>query len=225
MPVQLDNVAFIVYHITSVVTSTRHKYNMMASITLRPPTFSPAKPPPTYQNPSIAWLTETWNVTHSTLPMWKSKKNVRIQYTPLEPSRPEIAKENTDRLDDLVTSQPLHGDKVSSIRGVDKVSGSGNGRGEWDWRGKGWLMIASSHWEVLGWGEEQNNNGNKWAVTAFAKTLFTPAGIDVYSQSRAGVLPETLEAIKAALAQVADQDVQKMVKDIFAIVIDDSRKD
>ena len=200
-------------------------YNIMASITLRPPTFSPAKAPPTYQNPSIAWLTETWNVTHSTLPMWKSKKNVRIQYTPLEPSRPDVAKENTDRLDDLVTSQPLHGDKVSSIRGVDKVSGSGNGRGEWDWRGKGWLMIASSHWEVLGWGEEQNNNGNKWAVTAFAKTLFTPAGIDVYSQSRAGVLPETLEAIKAALAQVADQDVQKMAKDIFAIVIDDSRKD
>lgn len=197
----------------------------MAPVTLRSPTFSPGKPPAGYQNPTIAWLTETWHVTHSTLPMWKRKKNVRIQYTPLEPSRPDIAKENTDRLDDLVTSQPLHGDKVSSIRGIDKVSGSGDGRGEWDWRGKGWLMIASSHWEILAWGVEQNGNGNKWAVTAFAKTLFTPAGIDVYSQSRAGVLPETLEAIKDALVQVQDQDVQKMAHDLFAIVIDDSRKD
>lgn len=86
-------------------------------------------------------------------------------------------------------------------------------------------MIASSHWEVLGWGEEQNNNGNKWAVTCFAKTLFTPAGIDVYSQGRRGVLPETLEEIKTALAQVDDEDIKKMAKDIFAIVIDDSRKD
>lgn len=197
----------------------------MASITLRAPTFSPAKPPAGFQTPTIAWLTEAWHVTHSTLPMWKSKKNVRIHYTPLEPSRPDIAKENTDRLDDLVTSQPLHGDKVSSIRGVDKASGSGESRGEWDWRGKGWLMIASSHWEVLGWGEEEHNNGNKWAVTAFAKTLFTPAGIDVYSQSRAGVLLETLEGIKSALAQVDDQDVQKMAKDIFEVMIDDTRKD
>ncbi|USW51963.1 hypothetical protein Slin15195_G052820 [Septoria linicola] len=197
----------------------------MASITLRPPTFSPAKASTSFQNPSISWLTETWNVTHSSLPMWKSKKNVQIKYTPLEPSSPSIAKENTDRLDDLVTSQPLHGDKVSSIRGVDKVAGTGDSGGEWDWRGKGWLMIASSHWEILGWGEEHNNNGNKWAVTCFAKTLFTPAGIDVYSQSRQGVLPETLESIKAALAQVDDEGVKKMAKDLFEIVIDDSRKD
>ncbi|KAM3417043.1 hypothetical protein BST61_g8624 [Cercospora zeina] len=196
-----------------------------SDITLRPPTFSPANPPADFKNPSIAWLTETWHVTHSSLPMWKSKKNVRIQYTPLDPSSPSIAKENTDRVDDLVTSQPLHGVKVSSIRGIDTVAGTGESRGEWNWRGKGWLMIASSHWEILGWGEEQNNTGNKWAVTCFAKTLFTPAGIDVYSQGRGGIQPGTLESIKSALTQVDDTDIKSMAKDLFTIVIDDSRKD
>lgn len=200
----------------------------MARPTLRPPTFSPAKPPADYKNPTIAWLSEEWHVTHSTLPMWKSKRNVRIQYTPLDPSDPSIPKDNTDRIDDLVTSQPLNSTKVSTIRGLDKAavkdSTTDSGRGEWDWRGRGWLKIAGSHWEVLGWGEEEGT-GNKWVVTMFAKTLFTPAGIDVYSQSREGVQAETLEGIKKALSEIDDENVRKMAGEIFEITIDDARKD
>lgn len=162
-------------------------------------------------------------MTHSTLPMWKSKRNVRIQYTPLDPSSPEIAKENTDRVDDLVTYQGLSGDKVSSVKGVDKAA-TGDSRGEWNWRGKGWLMIASSHWEVLGWGEEEGT-GNKWVVTMFAKTLFTPAGIDIYSKARGGLKTETLEDIKAALTKVDDSDVKRMAGDLFEIKSDESRTD
>lgn len=195
----------------------------MAPITLRPPTFSPAKASADFKLPSIQWLMETWHVTHSTLPMWKSKRNVRIQYTPLDPSSPEIAKENTDRVDDLVTYQGLSGDKVSSVKGVDKAA-SGDSRGEWNWRGKGWLMIASSHWEVLGWGEEEST-GNKWVVTMFAKTLFTPAGIDIYSKARGGLKTEIVEDIKAALTQVDDSDVKKMAGDLFEIKSDESRTD
>ena len=147
-----------------------------------------------------------------------------IQYTPLEPSSPSIPKENTDRLDDLVTSQPLNSDKISTICGIDKVAGSGDSRGEWDWRGRGWLKIAGSHWEVLGSGEEEGSE-NKWVVTMFAKTLFTPAGIDVYSKDRGGVQAETLENIKKALAEVDDGDVKKMAGEIFEIQTDDARKD
>lgn len=194
----------------------------MASLILRPPTFSSAKAPPEYRNPSIPWLSEEWHVTHSTLPMWKSKRNVRIKYTALEPNDPSVAKENTDRLDDLVTYQSLKSDKVSKVEGVDKVAGAGDSRGEWDWRGKGWLMIASSHWEILSWGEEEGT-GNKYVVTMFAKTLFTPAGIDVYSRDRSGVKRETLEGIKGALAEVHDESVKKLAGEIFEIKIDDSR--
>ena len=45
---------------------------------------------------------------------------------------------------------------------------------------KGWLMIASSKWQVLGYGEG-------WAITYFAKTLFTPAGIDIYIRAEQGI--------------------------------------
>ncbi len=156
--------------------------------------------------------------------MWKGKRNVRIKYTPLDPSSTSIPKDSTDRLDDLVTYQSIKGEKVSTVHGVDKAVGNGDSRGEWDWRGKGWLKIAGSHWEVLGWGEE-DGTANKWVVTMFAKTLFTPAGIDVYSQSREGLRPETLDAVKKALADIDDADVKKMSAEIFEIQTDDARKD
>ena len=156
--------------------------------------------------------------------MWKSKRNVCIQYTPLEPSLPSIAKENTDRLDDLVTYQSLDSEKISKVEGVNKGASSGDSRGEWDWRGKGLLKIAGSHWEILGWGEE-SETGNKWMVITFAKTLFTPMGMDLFSKDRSGLKAGTIEDVKKALAEVDDVDVKKMAENMFEVAIDDARKD
>lgn len=108
------------------------------------------------------------------------------------------------------------------MKGLDKAAGSS--RGEWDWRGRGWLKIAGSHWEVLGWGEEQET-GNKWVVTMFAKTLFTPAGIDVYSKDATGVKDDTLAQIKSALSNIQDDNLQKMASTLFEIPRDGSRND
>jgi len=119
-----------------------------------------------------------------------------------------------------VTYQSLTSTKISTIAGVD--SASGEGRGEWDWRGKGWLKVASSHWEVLGWGEEVGT-GNKWVVTCFAKTLFTPAGVDFYSAGRGGLQVDTVDAIKKGLAEMDDGEVRKMAGDLFELTIDDER--
>lgn len=198
-----------------------------SNVIIRAPSFSPAHPPLDYRSPTIPWLTEVWHVTHSTLPMWKNKRNVHIQYTPLPPSISTFAKGDTDRIDDVVTYQSLTAEKISTLHGVDKLSVSscanGNSRDAWDWRGKGWLKIAGSHWEVLGWGEEKT--GNKWVVTEFAKTLFTPAGLDVYSQSEDGLQEATLEGIKKALAEVGDEDVKRMAGKLFEITRDGGRKD
>ena len=188
----------------------------MSSIALRPPTFSSAKPPPTYTSPTVSWLTETWTVTHSTLPMWKNKRNVKIQYTPLPPSDASIKEDDTDRIDDLVTYQSVSDEKVHAVHGVDKLASSGDSRDSWNWRGKGWLMIASSHWEILGWGEEEGS-GNKWVVTMFAKTLFTPAGVDVYSKDVAGLREETVDGIKKALQQIDDEGVKQLSGELFEI--------
>ncbi|TKA22795.1 hypothetical protein B0A50_07897 [Salinomyces thailandicus] len=156
--------------------------------------------------------------------MWKNKRNVRIQYTTLEPSSPSIEQRNTNRLDDLVTYQSLDSEKIQTVRGVDTCSSTGTERGEWDWRGKGLLKIASSHWEVLGFGEEEGT-GNKWVVTEFAKTLFTPAGVDVYSKDRSGLQEQTVQAIKEALARIEDEDVRILAEQLFEVKIDDARKD
>lgn len=64
-----------------------------------------------------------------------------------------------------------------------------------DWRGSGTLFFVSSHWELLGYGTDHAAN-LEWAVTCqlhspptiheltissvFSKTLFTPAGVDIY---------------------------------------------
>lgn len=90
------------------------------------------------------------------------------------------------------------------------------------WRGKGWLMIASSKWEILGYGDEQGT-GNKWVVTYFAKTLFTPAGVDFYSR-KGNLKSETVEEIKGALARL-DGDVKALAETVFEVKMDGGRTD
>lgn len=76
-------------------------------------------------------------------------------------------------------------------------------------------MIASSHWEVLGWGDLEG--GGQWAVTYFAKTLFTPAGIDIYAREMNGLPGEVVEGIKIALGGIGDAAVQKLAAEVFKV--------
>ena len=189
-------------------------------LTLRPPTTSQLPQPDDFHPPSLDWLKGTWTVTHSTLPMWKTKRNVRITYTIL-PGNPK--RDSTEyalpQLDDSVSYQTLESDKVKKVEGIDTAAGPEGGA--WNWRGKGWLKIASSHWEVLSWGNESGSRTNfdesQWAVTYFAKTLFTPAGIDVYSRTDRGASEETLSAIKNALQEMNDPNIQKLAGELFEV--------
>ncbi|KAI4250519.1 MAG: hypothetical protein L6R40_000118 [Gallowayella cf. fulva] len=154
--------------------------------------------------------------------MWKSKRNVSITYTPLPPSSSSAL----PQLNDLVTYQTLSSSsaKPKTIEGIDTASAGAKG-GEWDWRGKGWLKIASSHWEVLGWGTlvtaaAGGEEENQWVVTYFAKTMFTPAGIDVYSRLKAGVGEEIVGEIRGELARSGDVAVRKLAEEIFEVVRD-----
>lgn len=81
-------------------------------------------------------------------------------------------------------------------------------------------MIASSHWEVLGYGEEDGGEGGQWVVTHFAKTLFTPEGIDVYSRRKEGLREGTVEAIKRALSEVDAEGVRKLAGEVFVVKSD-----
>ncbi|MCJ1377682.1 hypothetical protein MMC17_000778 [Xylographa soralifera] len=150
--------------------------------------------------------------------MWKTARNVTITYTPL----PTLV-HGQPQLDDLVAYQPLTSDKRKTIAGVDTCSKDGHGA--WDWRGKGWLKIASSRWEVLGWGTlegsgvqsgDAEGSEKGWVVTYFAKSIFSPAGIDVYT--RGDRLEEAmLERINEGLVAVEDEGFQRLVETMFEV--------
>ncbi|KAL4803717.1 hypothetical protein BDV18DRAFT_144278 [Aspergillus unguis] len=158
--------------------------------------------------PTDDFIIGTWHVTHSSLPLWKDKRNVNITYERLPSDSSGIIK-----LDDLVRYQALGSENIKSVHGVDTPS-PGN-QGAWDWRGRGWLMIASSHWECLGFGNTEDDN--QWIVTYFAKTLFTPAGVDIYSRHKEGLPQNLVEDILKALKESGVAEMATLVNSVFEI--------
>lgn len=135
--------------------------------------------------------------------MWKKNRNVVITYTPLE-SPPGA-------IDDLVEYQSLSSDKKKTVKGIDRPHA--NVGAAYNWRGRGWLKIASSHWEILAFGEEEGG----WAVTFFEKTLFTPAGIDIYARRKEGLSEALIRQVQAEMKRVDDLGFQKLADQIFRI--------
>jgi hypothetical protein len=157
-----------------------------------------------WQAPKLEWLEGTWSVTHSTLPMWRKAKNVRITYKILPPSTPT----GPTLLDDTVESVPTQRTLLpqpKAIHGVDTPDGDG----AWAWRGRGLLKIASSKWEVLGWGEK---DGERWVVTWFAPSVFTPAGVDVYSSRKEGISEGLFKEVERALEDLGAKEVAELCK-------------
>lgn len=138
-------------------------------------------------------LSGTWHVSHSSHPHWKGKHSLNITYEILPSDSSGVTK-----IDHVVTYQAIGSDKIKTLRGLNTPT-PGN-QDAWDWRGKGWLTIVSSHCECLGFGHVQGNN--RWIVRYFAKTLFTPAGIDIYTQHKEGLPQSTIDEILKSLKEL-----------------------
>ncbi|KZV80873.1 hypothetical protein EXIGLDRAFT_730156 [Exidia glandulosa HHB12029] len=145
-----------------------------------------------------------WHVVRSSLPMWKGKKDVTLTYTPIKPTTDPLS------FKDLVeyrgegkpaTSTP------SSVKGVDHQQGAAR----FEWRGSGWLKIATSKWELIGY-------GGQWAVSFFAKTLFTPAGIDILVRTPGELADDVLDGIARDIVAVGG-DVGALAHGLFAVPI------
>ncbi|TRX94586.1 hypothetical protein FHL15_004538 [Xylaria flabelliformis] len=167
----------------------------------------PTKPSTTLNKPFVPppneWLWTTWSVTHSTLSMWRSAQNVRITYTPH--NRSSASDSNSPTVNDNIVEYEKKNGKggVKTVLGTEKPDPMVPGA--WNWRGKGWLKIASSHWQILGWGERPLPGGEgveRWVVTWFAPTLFTDEGIDLYSDRKEGLSKETADDIINALKRL-----------------------
>ncbi|KAK4213033.1 hypothetical protein QBC37DRAFT_286788 [Rhypophila decipiens] len=206
------------------------------SITIRLPSkysSSPAAPESSsFTHPPLEWLHRTWAVTHSTLSMWRSARNVRITYKPIPSSNGGPV-----QMDDLVEyescSAPKPGDAkfpargiVKAIGGVDTAAAANAGDGDtssWNWRGRGWLLwLIGSHWEILGWGEREISGGEKerWVVTWFEATLFTKEGVDIYSDRREAGSPELVEEILGELKGLKGaEELVRICEDMKAVEI------
>ncbi|QRV82493.1 hypothetical protein RhiJN_10508 [Ceratobasidium sp. AG-Ba] len=164
-----------------------------------------------------------WHVIWSTLPLWKSRSDVTITYSPLVSESPSTTPESEPiRFDDIVEyrSRSSPGSTRSTIVGVDTLEITPKGAPEgyksgvsYNWRGKGWLKIASSHWQVLGYDAQAG-----WAVTYFSKTLFTPAGLDVYVRDPTAVSKELVEEIINAATAVGGE-VGKLAEGFFEVPV------
>lgn len=79
-------------------------------------------------------------------------------------------------------------------------------------------MIASSHWQFLGYGGRgEGGEGGGWAVTYFQKTLFTPAGIDIYSRRKEGLGAEMVQGITTALGENESEEIRELAKVLFEV--------
>jgi len=174
--------------------------------------FPPSSDAPQLSRASFPYTSFTgkWFVVASTLPLWRDKKNVTITYTPVQ-GEPETT------LDDLVEYHNNINDNgaKSSITGVDKLEKKPNGAC-WKWRGKGLLFIASSVWQVLGYGKLSNTSvGIDWAVTYFEETIFTPCGLDIYSRDPHKISRDALQDIISAVKAVPE--VLQLANNFFEV--------
>lgn len=132
-------------------------------------------------------LAGTWYVVQTNFPMWTSgtKIHPQFRYTPSE--RNGVI----GLIDSVVYEQ--HG-KLKSIAGFDALTDAAAMR--FTWRGNGWMHVLRSRWQVVWLSPD-----GQWAIIAFEKTLFTPAGHDVICRNKR-LDPLMLKVVEAKLAEL-----------------------
>ena len=127
----------------------------------------------------------TWHIAMTNLPLWRKRAGA-ITYAPLPGGA----------VSDVVSWQG--GGRQGTIVGIDQPID--DDAWQWEWRGvEPTTFFIKSRWRFIA-GDLRLG----WAVTEFEKTLFTPAGIDVYCrrpQPSHAQLREALNAVPKDLAR------------------------
>ncbi len=124
----------------------------------------------------------TWFIVATSLPFWRSRSSPSVTYAELPDGR----------VLDAVHYRRSGRDRL--VLGADTPVDVG-----FRWRGLTPLTrLTSSRWHVVASDESAADPGGRWAVTAFDKTLFTPAGVDVYCRAE-GITVDAMAAARATL--------------------------
>lgn len=109
-----------------------------------------------------ALLPGQWRVGATNFPIWLSGNRLRPRF------RYSLVSTDPLVLTDVVSYHTATGVE-KTITGMDRLRADG-----FVWRGRGLLALVTSPWSVIGAIEDSNI-----VVIRFAKSLLTPAGIDV----------------------------------------------
>ncbi|KAE8549508.1 hypothetical protein TMatcc_000516 [Talaromyces marneffei ATCC 18224] len=154
-----------------------------------------------HSGPSIDWLSGRWHISHSSLPMWRDKRNCTVDYAPLAPAASMLP-----RVDDMVHYQMLNSDSVSQIHAIN-TGWKGNPAG-WTWRGTGWItQFISCDWEIFGYGEL--SGGGHWMIMHFRATWLSKAGLDLFTRGVDGTYRHLEEAEYTSIIE----EVEKLATD------------
>ena len=127
-------------------------------------------------------MTGTWHIVASSLPFWAARSSPAVTYAPLP----------TGKVLDVLTWS--HHGRRRMLIGRDRPTEVG-----YEWQGLSPLTRrARSRWRFVSSDQTAADPADHWAVTSFDKTLFTPAGVDIYCRVRE-VSPAAREAAAAVL--------------------------
>ncbi|PLB43280.1 hypothetical protein P170DRAFT_514540 [Aspergillus steynii IBT 23096] len=187
--------------------------------------------PATPASPAKTNLLGSWYITRSSSPFWIDKRNPTITLaadsktddgTRAPETLPLSALYQTAGpapvLANQTSYQTLASSKVKTTAGMDRPvdgsssfwgesGGSGGGEGpiQMEWRGSGWLRMVSARWEILGWGGEGEAEADEWLLVFADKSMFTPAGISLYTRRRTGVEDMEWAGIEEGLRRLVER--------------------
>lgn len=150
-----------------------------------------------------AWkMLGVWYIVRTNLDFWRTRENPSVTYTLIE-SAPRV------KLRDTVRYGPV-GEPPRRILGADEQDPRLSSL--FLWRGSGpFTRFLKSGWLFLGHDEDYA----EWAVTCFAATPFTKAGMDIYA--REPRLSE--EKVTEIIAQMSDNEfLAKHARTLFSPV-------
>ena len=147
----------------------------------------------------IQLLPGTWHLHHSTFPMWQKEgvHSVTFHYS-------------LTTLDDqpalLDQVKYFKNDRLKTLTGYDRPDPSDPSA--FIWRGKGLLWFFQSHWRV----EWLSEDGSA-IIISFAKTIATPAGVDILTRGTG----DTTALVAQAQQVISDR---QLLKDVSAPLLE-----
>lgn len=133
------------------------------------------------------------------------------------------AQDPPNKLDDTAYYQPLTSFKFKTINGVDTPRGTDTS--VWDRGGKGWLTVATTHWEVLGYGDilEEAGGPGQWLVTHIYSDEVHECGDSVYSRTKEGNPEAVVRDILECLGGIKYEAVKRFAGEISQVLRNQSR--